>query len=169
MKKSKIKALTEVSLFVAILGITSQIIIPIGMVPVTLQVFSVSLAGYYLGLKKGTVAIIVYLLLGCVGVPVFAGLKGGFYMLFSYTGGFIIGFLPLTVMCGISKSKVGGILFGIVGLCACHIIGGVQYSAVGQIPLFNSFAIVSLPYIIKDVCLVIVSFFVAKRIKKALR
>ena len=165
MKNSKIKSLTEISLFVAILSVVSQIYIPIGPVPITLQIFFVCLMGYFLGLRKGFFAILVYILLGMVGLPVFSGFKGGFYVIFSYTGGFILGFIPLTLLCGIFKTRKIGILLGIIGVIICHLIGTLQYSLISEISFIRSVLIVSLPFILKDILFSILGYFVATKIK----
>lgn len=169
MKKTRIKALTETALFVAIISVISQISIPIGALFVTLQVFAASVTGYFLGVKKGVVAITVYILLGCIGAPVFAGFRGGFYIICSYTGGFILGFIPLVVLCGIYSTKRVGILLGAIGTVICHLMGIIQYSLISQIGMLNSFLVVSLPYILKDILLVILAYFINTRIKKALQ
>lgn len=78
--KAKIKTadLVIIALFAAITAVLSQIAIPMPTnVPVTLQTFAVALCGFCLGSKKGTAAILVYILLGAVGIPVFTGFKGG--------------------------------------------------------------------------------------------
>lgn len=166
MKRGAIKGLTFVSLCVAIMAVLSQLSIPVGAVPLTLQVLSVAFMGYLLGVKKGLCAIIVYILLGAVGTPVFAGLQGGFHMLISYTGGFIFGFIPFVCLCGIGSVKWVKIALGIFGLFLCHIIGITQYSLLAQISLWLSFLTVSLPYLLKDIILTVVAYFIAERVKR---
>lgn len=169
MKKSGIKSLVEISLFVAIISVLSQISLPIGLVPITIQVFAICIMSYFLGLKRGLVAIIVYIFLGVVGIPVFAGFRGGFHIIISYTGGFIFGFVPLTILCGINSTRKVGIVFGIIGVIICHLMGVIQYSVLGEVSLLNSFLIVSLPFLLKDILLVPLAFIVANRINKALQ
>lgn len=71
-KKIKTADLVMIALFAAITAVLSQIAIPMPtQVPVTLQTFAVALCGYCLGAKKGTAAILIYILLGAVGIPVF--------------------------------------------------------------------------------------------------
>ena len=76
----------------ALMAVCSWIQIPT-VVPFTLQTFAVFFAVYFLGGKKGTLAVFIYILLGMVGLPVFAGFKGGFGALFGMTGGYIMGFI----------------------------------------------------------------------------
>ncbi len=169
MKREAIKSLTFVPLCVAIMAILSQLSIPIGTVPMTLQVLSVAFIGYFLGAKNGLTAIIVYILLGAVGVPVFAGLQGGFHMLISYTGGFIFGFIPFACLCGMGDKKWAKIALGIFGLLLCHVIGVIQYSVLSRLTLWLSFLAVSLPYLLKDIILTVAAYFIAERVKQIKR
>lgn len=90
-------------LFAALMAICSFISIPLGFtpVPVNLATLGVFLAGGLLGKKYGTVSIAVYVLLGAVGVPVFAGFKGGVGVLAGPTGGYIIGYIAAAFLVGL--------------------------------------------------------------------
>ena len=81
-----------IGLFAVVIAICSWISIPT-VVPFTLQTFAVFLAVAILGGKRGTLSVIVYVLLGADGLPVFSGFKGGFGVLLNTTGGYIIGFI----------------------------------------------------------------------------
>ena len=169
MERGSIKSLTFISLCVAIMAIISQLSVPIGAVPITLQALSVAFIGYFLGVKKGLVAILVYILLGAVGAPVFAGFQGGFHMLIGYTGGFIFGFVPFTCLCGIGSKKWVKIALGMLGLLLCHIIGIIQYSILAGLKLWISFLSVSLPYLLKDIMLTASAYFIAEKVKQIKR
>lgn len=167
--KSYIRDITLIALFVAVICILAQISIPISLIPITFQSFAIALCGYILGAKKSLVATIVYLLLGAIGAPVFASFRGGFHILLSYTGGFLWGFIPYALLCGISKNKRLAIPFGILGVLVCHIIGTIQYSLVSNSNIWQGFIVASLPFIFKDIILVIIAYFIAKRINKILK
>ncbi|MDE5934006.1 MAG: biotin transporter BioY, partial [Lachnospiraceae bacterium] len=130
-KKITTKDIVGIGMFAAVLAVLSQISIPMPSgVPITLQTFAVALAGVVLAWKMGTASVLVYILLGAVGVPVFAGFSGGAQVLVNYTGGFIWGFIVMTLLCGIGvqmKNKIAGILLGIAGLAVCHLFGTVQF------------------------------------------
>ena len=81
-----------VALMTALMAICSWISIPT-TVPFTLQTLGVFLACALLGGKRGSLAVFVYLLLGALGLPVFAGFSGGAGALLGSTGGYILGFL----------------------------------------------------------------------------
>ncbi|MEG2144157.1 MAG: biotin transporter BioY, partial [Oscillospiraceae bacterium] len=89
----KIRRLILCALFAALTGVCSQILIPLPMIPINLALFSVHVAGVLLGAKYGSLSMLVYVLLGALGAPVFAGFKGGFGILFGKTGGYIIGYI----------------------------------------------------------------------------
>ena len=153
----------------AVLVVVSQISIPTAFgVPITLQIFVVCLSGYLLGLKKSLIVIGVYVALGCVGVPVFANFSGGVFHLVSYTGGFIWGFFPVVLLTSV-KQKHLKIPLGILGVLICHFIGATQYSLVGKIPFYAAFFTSSLPFILKDILLVVFAFIIAKMIKKRIK
>ena len=96
-------------MFTAVLAVLSilQIPMPTG-VPITLQTFAMALCGYVLGWQSGVAATLLYIVLGTVGVPIFAGMSAGPGVLFGYTGGFIFGFIFLTVMWHFCPQKKSG-------------------------------------------------------------
>ena len=101
--KTKTYDLAYIAIFAVVMAVCSWISIPM-TVPFTLQTFGVFMAVGVLGGKRGTLAVLVYILLGVVGVPVFAGFSGGIGVLLNTTGGYIVGFLfSALVMWGIEK------------------------------------------------------------------
>ena len=94
--KISTKTIVTVGMFTAVLAVLSilQIPMPTG-VPITLQTFAMALCGYVLGWQSGVAATLLYIVLGTVGVPIFAGMSAGPGVLFGYTGGFIFGFIFL--------------------------------------------------------------------------
>ena len=100
--REKITNIVMVGVFAAVLAVLSQISFPLPSgIPVTLQTFAVALCGYALGCKRGTLAVLVYIVLGTVGLPVFANFSGGFGSLVGLAGGYIYGFLPMAALCGL--------------------------------------------------------------------
>ena len=90
----KTRDLTLTALFAAILCVAAPFSIPVGPIPITLATFAIYLAAIVLGKKYGTLAVVIYILLGAVGLPVFSGFSGGFQKIVSATGGYIIGYIP---------------------------------------------------------------------------
>lgn len=170
--KISTKTIVTVGMFTAVLAVLSILTIPMPSgVPLTLQTFAVALCGYVLGGKRGTASTLLYILVGTVGVPVFAGMTGGPSWLVGYSGGFIWGFIFLALLCGLGKNQknmVLRIVLGMVGLAICHLMGMIQFSFVADVPLAAAFITVSVPYIVKDVISVIGAYLVAIPIGKAL-
>ena len=86
-------------------------------------------------------------------------------------GGFIFGFIFLTLLCGISvrrKNPAVKIILGVIGLLICHLLGAVQYAVLAHITIGASLVAVSLPYIVKDVISVVGAYLVAIAVRKAL-
>ena len=85
-----VKNIVLAGMFAAFLAVMSQVSLPMPTgVPITVQVFAVALVGVILGWKRGVLAVLVYILIGAVGVPVFANFKGGLSVLTGLTGGYI--------------------------------------------------------------------------------
>ena len=103
--KNKTKELTMIALFPALMGATAGISIPLfNLPPITLQTFFVFLAGLILGPKKGAISMIVYLVIGAIGIPVFSGYRGGLEVLTGFSGGFLIGFVFAAFFAGFMET-----------------------------------------------------------------
>ena len=102
-KNSKTLDMVYIAMFAVLIAICSWISIPT-MVPFTLQTFGIFVTVGILGGKRGSLSVLIYLLLGAIGVPVFAGFSGGVQALVGTTGGYIIGFLlSALLMWGMEK------------------------------------------------------------------
>ncbi len=167
--RASVKNIARTAMFTAVLAILSQVSIPMPSgVPITLQTFAVALCGVVLAWKYATASTAVYILLGAVGIPVFAGFSGGIQVLVNYTGGFIWGFLFMAALCGVGslmKNRILGVTVGMAGLAVCHLLGVLQFMAVMKMGFAESFLIVSAPYLIKDVISVILAFVVGRQIR----
>ena len=128
------KMMILAALFAALIAVCSQIVIPLAPVPINLASLAVFLAAGFLGTKYGTISTIVYVLLGVVGVPVFAGFKGGPGVIVGPTGGYIIGYIVAAFVCGIMlerlcERKGGGYTYPRIavslaaGLFFCYLLG----------------------------------------------
>ncbi len=160
-------------MFAAVLAVLSQIQIPMPSgVPVTLQTFAVALTGFVLGWKCGLASTAVYILLGMVGLPVFAGFAGGFGKIIGPTGGFIWGFLFLAAGCGFARQKMSPllrVLLAVAGLLLCHLLGALQYALVADQSFLAAALLVSVPYLLKDFISLALAFLVAKALLRSLR
>ena len=96
--------ITEIAIFTALISVTSWISIPIGGVPITLQTLLVMLIGLFLSPKNSALSIIAYLIIGSMGIPVFAGAKGGIGVILGPTGGFLLSFILMVIFISIMKN-----------------------------------------------------------------
>ena len=123
------KDLCMISLWTSVIAVMAQIAIPMPMgVPMTMQTFAITLAAIILGAKKGAIATGIYVLLGAIGMPVFANFTGGLHIVAGATGGFIISFPIMAFIIGWGvdyKEKMRGILIVtiIVGTIVNYVIG----------------------------------------------
>ena len=166
------RTLVRIALFAALIAVLSQISIPMPSgVPITLQTFAVALAGYALGAKRGAACVGVYIALGAVGAPVFAGFTGGFAKLFGVTGGFLWGFVLMAALCGLGtlcKKTAAAVGIGALGLLACHLCGVLQFMFVAQVDFAKAALTVSVPYLAKDFLSVAVGWMAACAVTRAL-
>ncbi|MED3550700.1 biotin transporter BioY [Cytobacillus praedii] len=103
----KLRSMIVTALFAAIIGVLAQITIPLPLVPITGQTLAIGLAATILGSRYGTLSVLLYLIIGSTGVPVFAELSGGISKLVGPTGGFLVGFVPAVFIIGFYMEKTG--------------------------------------------------------------
>ena len=132
-RKWKTIDMAYIALFAVLMAVCSWISIP-AVVPFTLQTFGVFVAVSVLGGKRGTLAVVLYLLMGIVGLPVFAGFSGGLGVLLGSTGGYIIGFIVMAIIAGLvidNCRKPWLQLIGmIVGTIVCYLFGTIWFCIV---------------------------------------
>ena len=131
LQKNKTYALTATALMTAVTCILAPLSVPIGPVPISLTNFVIFLSLYLLNWKKGTLSLLIYLLLGLAGLPVFSGFAGGIAKLAGPTGGYIIGFIPMAIVAGIIIDKFHQrwiqIVAMIIGTAICYAFGTVWF------------------------------------------
>jgi len=160
-------------MFTALIAICAQIIIPQpGGVPFTLQVWGISLAGLLLGPKKGALAALVYVLLGAIGAPVFAGFSGGIGVIMRPTGGFILSFPVVALLAGLGERK-GGIAWMLLGLAAGSIfnwaVGLLWFTWVTGLGFAVSFGHAVAPFILVGVVRTALLPVISKSIQAAMQ
>ena len=178
VNRSKTYDMVCIAVFAVIIAICSWISIP-ATVPFTLQTFAIFLAVGVLGGKKGSLAVLVYILLGAVGVPVFAGFSAGIGILFGNTGGYIVGVLASAlVMWGMEKfmgRKTWALAVQmVVGLFVCYAIGTVWFMIVyaqssGAVGLTTVLGWCVIPFIIPDLIKIALALVLSKRLSAILR
>ena len=171
MKRSSVNTMLKISLFSALMAVSAMISIPFP-VPVTLQTFALFLALLTLGGLKAFAAVSVYIALGIVGLPVFAGFNSGLGYLLGASGGFVISFPIAAIVFYLlellfGKSEKRQIYYSVAALLLIYVIGSLWFAIVysGGKGFFASLAISSLPYIPIDTVKLILACIISKRLK----
>lgn len=174
-KNKRILSIVYISLFAVLMAVCSWIYVPF-VVPFTMQTFAVFLALNFLGGMRGTVAILLYLSIGAVGVPVFSGFTAGVGVLLGQNGGYMLGWLiaGLTVwlfdLLPIKKT-VSRIISSIVGLVICYAVGTVWFAAVyartsGEIGFLAVLSMCVFPFILPDAIKLALAYWLSIRLRK---
>lgn len=172
---NKTRDIVYMSVFTAMISICSWISIP-ASIPFTLQTMGVFTTVGLLGGKRGTLTILTYILLGAIGVPVFAGFTGGISVLLGTTGGYIMGFLlSALLMWGIEtimgRNQIVLAFSMVAGLIVCYVFGTAWFMLIytqhsGVIGLSTVLGLCVIPFIIPDLIKIGVALFLTNRLKK---
>ena len=151
----KIKKMVLAALFAALVAVGAYIRIPVPPVPITLQTFFVLLSIVLLGYKWGTISILIYILVGFIGFPVFSGGPGGPGILLGPSGGYVYSFVIVAIVIGYLSEKVKKTFFSILALA---VLGSLMILGIGTLHMmvFTSFDLQTaffagfVPFIIGD-------------------
>lgn len=157
------------ALFAALCAVCSQIAIPLPMVPINLALFAVHLAGALLGLRYGMLSIVIYFILGIVGIPVFQGFNAGLGVLLGPTGGYIIGYFAAAAVSGFTASHFGHHFFILctgmaIGTILCYTIGTIWYIIITNTGILQSLGVCVIPFLPGDVIKIILAVTLAQRL-----
>ncbi len=173
--RARIMSMTFIAMFVVLIAVCSWISIPM-TIPFTLQTFAVFVAAGLLGPVCGFAAVLIYLLIGLVGLPVFANFTSGFGILLGPTGGYMIGFLFTALAVGLMMKKLGRslpvmIIAMLLGLLICYAFGTawfmIMYANAGSaVSLAAALGWCVLPFIIPDCAKIALAILLIKRLEK---
>ena len=184
--KQNVRNLIQIAAFTALLAIMAQISIPMPAgVPMTMQTLAVPLAGLILGANRGTLATVLYVLLGIFGVPVFAGFSGGPGITFGITGGFIISFPVMAYLAGLgiqladkihrseasAKIKSLGVLylFLLIGAVVNYIAGMLWFGRIAGTGMREAFVLSVLPFIPTSIIKIVLAGWMGPLLRTVLR
>lgn len=175
ISSERTKSVILCAMFVALIAICSWISIP-SAVPFTLQTFAVFLAAGLLGTKRSVITIVCYILIGSIGVPVFANFQAGFGVVTGPLGGYIIGFIFTALITGLVIGKFGSKTIPaavgmVLGLIACYAFGTVWFTYIytGDLTgagLVSSLSMCVIPFIIPDIIKITLAVILTQRLKK---
>lgn len=169
------KEMIVIAIFAAITSILAQISIalPFSPVPITLQILAVYLSAIILGSRLSFMSQLVYILLGAVGVPVFAGFHGGISSILGPTGGFLISYPIIAFIIGKVTEKNHNVMVIILGLfislLICYTFGVFQLSFVTKMSLQKAIMVGAAPYVLLDTAKIIAAYIVGVKVRQALR
>lgn len=177
LTRNKTLDMVYIAMFVVIITICSWISIPT-QVPFTLQTLGVFVTIGLLGGKRGSLSVLIYLLLGAIGIPVFAEFTSGMGIILGSTGGYLVGFFfSALAMWGIEKvlgRKTWTLAVSmVVGLLVCYAFGTIWFMAVyareiGQIGLWTALGWCVVPFVIPDAIKIVLALLICKRLEKQL-
>jgi len=169
MKGLAVRDMARIALFAAAIALCAWLCIPLTP-PFTMQAFGVCLAALALGPGKGAAAVGLYLLMGLVGLPVFAGFTGGIGALAGPTGGYLMGFLLIPAAMGLSArlplkgraARAAGLGLGLLGLYA---LGSLWLAAWGDMPIGTALLAGAAPFLLPDCLKAWLAILAANRMK----
>ena len=161
------KHVSKMALWLALVSVLSVISFPIGPVPITLQVFAFFLMAAFLNPSESLEVSIGYLILGAIGLPVFAGGASGIATLVGPTGGYLWGFIPASITASVAwrKSGIKRIVLLVAALIFIYIPGALVLSMYVK-GIENAVRYGVLPFIWVDAIKIAVIFPLATRVTK---
>lgn len=172
-KKSNVYKMAIIGVMAAIICILGPLSIPIGLVPISFTNLVIYIALYALGMKKGTISYIIYMLIGFIGLPVFSNFSGGPSKLLGPTGGYIIGFIFMALIAGFFIDSffekwylcfIGMVL----GTVVCYGIGTTWLAYQANMQFQAALGVGVIPFIPGDLAKIVISAFVGPQIRKRL-
>lgn len=171
-KKKKLKALdlAYVGLSAALIAVCAWIAIPL-TVSITLQTMAICLVAGLFGWKRGTLSVIIYILLGMIGLPVFTGFKSGLAVITGPTGGYVLGFIFTAIIVGIATEKVGKkiwqcILFMAIGVLVCYLFGTIWFTIAYKVTFASALSTCVFPFLLPDAVKIVVASILVNRLKR---
>jgi biotin transport system substrate-specific component len=174
-KRIDTKSITLIGLMAAVTCIMGplSLSIPVSPVPISLTIFAIYLSVYVLGMKKGTLSTIIYLLIGLIGIPVFSSFSSGPAKLLGPTGGYLIGYIFLALICGFFIDHWNNRLIQfaglVVGCLVCYIFGTAWLAYQASMSFNAALAAGVIPFIPGDLVKIVIALIVGPEIRKRLK
>ncbi len=176
--KNRILDMTVIAMFAVLIAVCSWISVP-SAIPFTLQTFGVFLTLGILGGKRGTLSVLIYVLLGFAGVPVFSGFRGGAAALFGATGGYILGFIISALTYWLVTRIFGEkpliqLVSFVFGLILLYVFGTVWFvfvysSKTGPVRFAAALSMCVIPFVIPDLIKIGLSMLLTVKLKPLLK
>ncbi len=172
-----VRRLTTVGLLTAVICLLGPFALNISFispVPISLGTLGIYLAVSILGMKSGTLSVVVYILLGFIGVPVFTNFTGGAEKLLGPTGGYIIGYIFMALICGFFIDRWDGrflicFLGMLLGTAVCYLFGTVWLALQMSLTFPRALATGVLPYIPFDLAKLLIALLLGGQVRRRLK
>lgn len=151
-----IKKTVIIGILAAIICVAAPFSIPAGAIPISLATLAIYIVSCTVDKKYSVTAVIIYILIGAIGVPVFSSFTGGLQCITGYTGGYIIGYIPCAFIIGMltdrfKNSKIIYPLSMIAGTAVCYLLGIIWYMRRAECGFYEAAAVCVLPFLIGDI------------------
>ncbi len=174
--KNKIEKMCFIALATAVICILGplSLYLPVSPVPISLGIFGIYMAAYVLGAVWGTISCLLYIIIGLIGVPVFAAFTGGPQKLFGPTGGYIIGYLAVAFFTGLFVDRfeekpfmhVAGM---ILGLAVCYTLGTLWLALSAGMTKEAALAAGVIPFVPADIVKTVLALITGRPVRKSLQ
>lgn len=189
-RRRYIRDICYIAVFAVVLAVCSWIAIPISEISITLQTMGVCMVAGFLGWKRGTLCVLVYIFLGICCVPVFSGFKNFYALVVSASAGYVIGFIFTALLVGFASDRLHLIgdkftdkiksqaaqlavlaLAMVVGVAVCYIFGTLWFMLIYKGSFTNAYLQFALtycvyPYLLPDFIKIIVATVLVNRLKR---
>lgn len=161
------KEISYCALFAVLIAIASQIQIPLPLVPINGALLAVHLCAMVLPVKSAVFSVLVYLVLGAIGLPVYSGMTAGIGVLMGATGGYLFGYLGSVALSSWMIHRQHSVYLSLVlGLLLCYSVGTLWFMQVTKMSLAASLSYCVFPFIMGDAIKIIIAKMIGHRIKK---
>lgn len=168
------KKITVTGILAAVLCVIAPFSIPAGAIPISLATFAIYIISCTVNKKYAIAAVIIYILIGAVGLPVFSSFSGGFHRIVGVTGGYIIGYIPCAYIIGALTDRYEYQkhiypLSMILGTLICYAIGTGWYMIQTHSGLIPALTACVLPFLIGDAIKITAASCIGMTLRKKLK
>lgn len=174
-RRISVSEMTKISLCTALLAISSYIVFPIPFTPImlTAQTIIVNLIGLILTPLHGAISVLLFIVLGAIGLPIFAGGAGGLSAILGPTGGFIIGFLFSAIAISYLKGRKINILRYVlvtvfIGMPVTYLLGASYMSYALNMDYKKAIELAVIPFLLGDTIKCVIASIIAARVHRIL-
>lgn len=173
MKKGSTYQYVLAAFGAAIIAVLAQVTIPLPLIPITGQTLAVGIIVTILGTRLGTLSVLLYILLGAAGLPVFSGMSGGLGILVGPTGGYIVGFLATAIIMGLYLDKFGitftqAIIGNMIGMIVTLAFGTVWLKIVADYTWTAAFMGGVAPFIVVGIVKAVLAAWIGVIVRRRL-